>query len=182
MDEREKKSAVHGSNGRCSGHHDTGSSVAFCGVQGRQQRVSSQMDGTVHTRCGGSEQAGYTLSQSSEGGLACNAEVGRPARTSPEIEQYENGGKRERIRERYDLLPARAIKLVAIAMGEGAIKYGDHNWKGLPETNLVNHALRHIMEYLSGDRSEPHLSHAAANLLMLADTEEDTDDERRGSR
>ena len=49
------------------------------------------------------------------------------------LNEYENGGKRERIRERYDLLPPRAIKLVAIAMAEGAAKYGDHNWKLLPE-------------------------------------------------
>lgn len=182
MDKREEKSAVLRGNGRCSGHHDTGSSVAFCGVQGSQQRVSPQVDAPVHTGCGGSEQAGYTLPQSTERGLAGHVETGRPAGTGTEIDQYENGGKRERIRERYDLLPPRAIKLVAIAMAEGAAKYGDHNWKGLPETNIVNHALRHIMEWLGGDRDEPHLSHAAANLLMLANMEEDTDDERRGSR
>ena len=50
------------------------------------------------------------------------------------------------------------------------------------KTVIANHALRHIMEWLGGDRDEPHLSHAAANLLMLANMEEDTDDERRGSR
>ena len=182
MDEREKKSAVLRVNGRSSRLDHTGGTVAVRGMQGGVTRERPQVDDTMHQRCGGSEQVGVTLSQSSERGLAGHVETGRPARTSPEIEQYADGGKRERIRERYDLLPARAIKLVAIAMGEGAIKYGDHNWKGLPETNIVNHALRHIMEYLSGDRSEPHLSHAAANLLMLADTEEDTDDERRGSR
>ena len=182
MDESKKKSAVYGSHGRCSGHHDTGSSVAFCGVQGSVKRVSPQVDGAVHTGCGGSEQAGYTLPQGTERGLAGHVETGRPAGTGTELDEYENGGKRERIRERYDLLPPRAIKLVAIAMAEGAAKYGDHNWKGLPETNIVNHALRHIMEWLGGDRDEPHLSHAAANLLMLANVEEDTDDERRGSR
>ena len=179
MDEREEKSAVLRSNGRCSGHHDTGSSVAFCGVQGSVKRVSPQVDATMHTGCGGSEQAGYTLPQGAETRLAGHVETGRPAGTGTEIDKYENGGKRERIRERYDLLPARAIKLVAIAMGEGAIKYGDENWKGLPESNLVNHALRHIMEYMSGDRDEPHLSHAAANLLMLANTEEFNEDSRR---
>ena len=122
---------------------------------------------------------GILCHKSTPRGLAGHVATGRPAGTGTEIEQYENGGKRERIRERYDLLPARAIKLVAIAMGEGAIKYGDENWKGLPESNLVNHALRHIMEYLGGDRDEPHLSHAAANLLMLANTEEFNEDSRR---
>lgn len=178
MDESEKESAVHGSHGRCSGHHSAGSSVALCGVQGSQQRVSTQVDGTVYTGCGGSEQARYTLPQSPQRELAGHVETGRFARTGSKIEQYDNGGKREKLRERYDLLPSRALKLVAIAMGEGAEKYGDNNWKLLPETVIANHALRHIIEWLGGDREEPHLSHAAANLLMLADTEETTDDDR----
>ena len=178
MDECKKEPTVHGSHGRCSGHHSAGGSVAFCGVQGSQQRVSTQVDGAVYTGCGGSGQAGYTLPQGTQRELAGHVETGRLAGSGTEIEQFDNGGKREKLRERYDLLPARALKLVAIAMGEGAVKYGDNNWKLLPETVIANHALRHIIEWIGGDREEPHLSHAAANLLMLADTEESTDDDR----
>ena len=179
MDECKEKSTIHGSNGRSGRHHDTGSPVAICGVQSGVKRIREKMDESDNERCRGSQQAGHSVSQSTTRGLAGHVATERPAGTGTEIEQYENGGKRERIRERYDLLPARAIKLVAIAMGEGAIKYGDRNWEGLPESNLVNHALRHIMEYLGGDRSEPHISHAAANLLMLANTEEVNEDSRR---
>ena len=178
MDECKKKSAVHGGDGRCSGHHSAGGSVAFCGVQGSLKRERPQVDGAVYTGCGGSEQAGYTLPQGTQRELAGHVETGRLAGTGAEIEQFDNGGKREKLRERYDLLPARALKLVAIAMGEGAVKYGDNNWKLLPETVIANHALRHIIEWIGGDREEPHLSHAAANLLMLADMEEITDDDR----
>jgi hypothetical protein len=31
--------------------------------------------------------------------------------------------------------------------------------------DLLNHALRHIYRFLDGDRSEPHLAHAAWNVL-----------------
>lgn len=51
-------------------------------------------------------------------------------------------------------------------MGEGAQKYGDRNWEGLPIDNVLNHAIRHIYLYLEGDRSEDHLGHGAAGLLM----------------
>lgn len=45
---------------------------------------------------------------------------------------------------------------------EGADKYGDHNWlKGFPVSDLMNHALRHLLMWLDGDRSDSHLPHAA---------------------
>tara|TARA_Y100001978_G_C23690089_1_gene434239 strand:+ start:1509 stop:1721 length:213 start_codon:yes stop_codon:yes gene_type:complete len=56
-------------------------------------------------------------------------------------------------------------------MAEGASKYGDHNWRGLPVDNIINHATRHIFMWLSGDRGEDHLSHAAAGLLMATELE-----------
>jgi len=58
-------------------------------------------------------------------------------------------------------------------MAEGADKYGEHNWqKGFPVNDILNHAIAHIYNYLSGDRTEEHLAHAAANLLMAIHTEE----------
>lgn len=60
-----------------------------------------------------------------------------------------------------------------MTMAEGAAKYGEHNWqKGFPVTDILNHAIAHIYKHLSGDRTEDHLGHAAANLLMAIDTEE----------
>ena len=70
-------------------------------------------------------------------------------------------------------MPPKALRLVAQAMAEGAARYGDLNWKGLPASNLLNHAMRHLVRHMEGDRSEPHLSHAAANLLMLTEMEEE---------
>lgn len=51
---------------------------------------------------------------------------------------------------------------------EGAVKYGARNWlKGIPASDLINHAIRHIYLWLGGDMSEDHLAHAAWNLLAV---------------
>ena len=66
---------------------------------------------------------------------------------------------------RYDLIPPSALQAWAEAFAEGVDKYGLHNWlKGIPSSNALNHALRHIYLYLDGDRSEDHLGHALWNI------------------
>jgi hypothetical protein len=68
--------------------------------------------------------------------------------------------------ERYDLVSPIGLAAVARACHEGARKYGDFNWEqGMPCHDLLNHALRHIYLFLSGDRSEEHLGHAAWGML-----------------
>jgi hypothetical protein len=67
---------------------------------------------------------------------------------------------------RYDLISPIGLEEVARTCAEGAERYGDHNWeKGFPVHDLLNHALRHVYLFLAGDRSEPHLGHAAWGLL-----------------
>ena len=84
---------------------------------------------------------------------------------------YETGATRsaDASETRYDLVPAEGIEAVARAMYTGAVTHGDHNWKkGLKNSVLVNHALRHIVEFLkAGDVGEDHIGHALANLMML---------------
>lgn len=63
------------------------------------------------------------------------------------------------------LIPPEALRAYGRAFAEGAAKYGKHNWlKGFPQTNLLNHAIQHIYNYLSGDKSEDHLGHAMWNI------------------
>jgi len=58
--------------------------------------------------------------------------------------------------------------LYAQALHEGASKYGERNWeKGLPESNLINHALHHLFKLVAGDTSENHASHLVWNVLTL---------------
>lgn len=74
---------------------------------------------------------------------------------------------------RYDLVSPIGLREVARACAEGAEKYGDWNWeKGMPVHDLLNHAIAHIYGFLSGDRSEPHLGHAAWNLLAAIHSQE----------
>jgi hypothetical protein len=73
---------------------------------------------------------------------------------------------------RYDLISPIGLEAVARTCAEGAAKYGDWNWEaGMPVTDLLNHALRHVYLYLSGDRSEDHLPHAAWGLLAAIHSE-----------
>jgi len=58
--------------------------------------------------------------------------------------------------------------LYAQALHEGARKYGERNWeKGLPKSNLINHALHHLFKLVEGDTSENHASHLVWNVLTL---------------
>ena len=82
--------------------------------------------------------------------------------------EYKTGAVRSADAEsvRYDLISPIGLRAVAEACAEGAEKYNDYNWeRGMPASDLLNHAIRHIYAFLAGDRSEPHLGHAAWNVL-----------------
>lgn len=120
----------------------------------------------------GGPQAGGGGPQKETNGLAPHSEVVRPAQTdSDAIKLYPNGAKRGAVRERFDLIPPLGLQAVAEAMAKGSARYGDDNWRGLPKEEMVNHAIRHLVLWMAGDRSEPHAAHAAANCLMLVDLE-----------
>ena len=89
----------------------------------------------------------------------------------PELTTYETGATRsaDATGVRYDLVPPEGVEAVAKAMHEGAVTHGDNNWKkGLRNSILVNHAMRHIVEYMKeGNTTEDHIGHALANLMML---------------
>ena len=69
---------------------------------------------------------------------------------------------------RFDLISPVALEALEETYAEGAAKYGDNNWlKGIPTSDLLNHALRHLNMWQRGDTSEPHLAHAAWNVLAM---------------
>lgn len=54
---------------------------------------------------------------------------------------------------------------LAETSAEGDNKYGVDNWrKGVPVSNLINHAMDHLTKAGEGDSSEPHIQHAIWNL------------------
>jgi hypothetical protein len=73
---------------------------------------------------------------------------------------YPSGAKRSGDVEgiRYDLMVHELLREYAMACGEGAVKYGDNNWKkGMPDEAIYSHAMEHLMKWNAGDRSENHL-------------------------
>lgn len=57
------------------------------------------------------------------------------------------------------------VRAIAETCAEGDKAYGVDNWrKGVPVSNLLNHAMEHLFKMLDGDNSEAHLEHAIWNL------------------
>ena len=84
--------------------------------------------------------------------------------------KYSTGAQRSAAVEhvRYDLIHPIFAKVLAEVLAEGAAKYGEHNWElGFPIQTLFNHLFAHLFDYLSGDRFEDHLGHAACNVMFL---------------
>jgi hypothetical protein len=98
----------------------------------------------------------------------------RPPEANEDKEVFPSGATRSKVRERYDLVPAAGLRVVAEVMAKGAQTHGEWNWqRGMPTGVCINHAIRHLYQYLEGDRSERHLAHAACNLLMALHFEEE---------
>jgi hypothetical protein len=90
------------------------------------------------------------------------AKFGTGAVRSSDVEEF-----------RYDLISPIGLREVARACAEGAEKYGDWNWeRGMPVHDLLNHVLAHVYKFLAGDRSEPHLGHAAWGMLAAIHSHE----------
>jgi hypothetical protein len=82
------------------------------------------------------------------------------------------GATRQPIEGRFDLISPEGLRRLALTYQEGAEKYGDNNWrKGMPFSSTLNHAIKHIFQYISGDTSEDHLAHAAWGLLAVMEYE-----------
>lgn len=74
---------------------------------------------------------------------------------------------------RFDLLPWRAIRQVALQCEAGAKKYGERNVdKGIPQKSLIDSAFRHLMKYWTGEKDEDHLRAAAWNILWALEQRE----------
>jgi hypothetical protein len=59
----------------------------------------------------------------------------------------------------HNLLPFFALTRDAALYERGAAKYGPDNWtKGAPFSRTMQSAIRHLFQYMMGDRSEDHLA------------------------
>jgi len=81
-------------------------------------------------------------------------------------ETNEDGGTQTKVPYAFHLMPPQALLEVAGVLKRGAETYGEGNWSLIPEDEHINHAVGHLYRYLSGDRSEQHLTNAACRLLF----------------
>jgi hypothetical protein len=90
--------------------------------------------------------------------------------------KFESGALRDRApgKGRYDLISPLAMRFLALIYEKGGIKYkADRNWeKGMPLSNYLDSAIRHLFQYLEGQRGEWHIMQCAWNCFALAHTEE----------
>lgn len=102
------------------------------------------------------------------------APADRPVHVHEKV-QFASGATRDNAtnKGRFDLLPWRALRRVAIVYEKGGVLHGDRNWeKGMPFSRLYSSAIRHATAALIGDKSEDHLAQAVWNLLALMEFEE----------
>jgi hypothetical protein len=88
-------------------------------------------------------------------------------------------GEGSALREPDDDKPAPALispfawERIAQHYANGAKKYAPRNWeKGMPFSRYLNSALRHIISYMKGDKTEDHLAAAAWNIMAIIHFEE----------
>lgn len=80
---------------------------------------------------------------------------------------------------RLSLVPPASTLYQALAMEDGAVKYGPYNWREnkVIASIYIDAALRHISQWLDGeelasDSKKPHLGHALACLGIIVDAKE----------
>lgn len=84
------------------------------------------------------------------------------------------GRKLDDGKERYDLLPFAALREVVRALGYGAGKYGDENWRKVERARrrYLAACFRHIIAWQQGETNDPesglhHLAHACCCCLFM---------------
>jgi hypothetical protein len=95
------------------------------------------------------------------------------AQSEPEgIDTNERGGMQSKLAVRYDLLDGRAMDRLAAVLAYGAKKYAPDNWRLIDVDAHLNHAMKHIMNYLDlracrvVQSADDELGHAFCRLFM----------------
>lgn len=76
------------------------------------------------------------------------------------------GAGQSHVPVRFDLVDGKAMFAMAKVLHKGAEKYGADNWRGIDIRDHLNHLIMHAYAYLSGDRSDEHLSHIMCRAMF----------------
>ena len=89
------------------------------------------------------------------------------------IHTNDQGGRQHARQYRMQAIPTKAILEVGKVryIGFNELKYEDENYKLIQKEEHIGRALTHLFAYLSGDRSNEHLSHAATRILFALEME-----------
>lgn len=88
--------------------------------------------------------------------------------------QWNSGAQRDDAtgKPRPDLIPTKALLRWGKRMGDGAEHYGARNWeKGIPSSCFVESGMRHLVQWMDGDRTEDHLAAVLFNVGALIHNE-----------
>lgn len=84
------------------------------------------------------------------------------------------GRKDDNGKPRWDLLPVRAVSSMVEALTYGANRYGDNNWRMVPDgkQRYLGATLRHLVQWWLGNRIDPdsgvhHLGCAMASIGFM---------------
>ena len=80
---------------------------------------------------------------------------------------FETGAQRQDSsgKGRFDLIPFYPLLRLARHYEAGAKKYAPWNWtKGMPLSRMMDSAMRHLGNFVDGDRTEDHLAAALWNI------------------
>lgn len=105
-------------------------------------------------------------------------DISRIAGKDAPIVFNKNGAGQSHVPARFDLVDGKAMFAMAAVLHEGACKYGANNWRGITIEDHLNHLIMHAYAYLSGDRSDEHLSHIMCRA-MFAQAVEITEQEKQ---
>ena len=94
---------------------------------------------------------------------------------SGERQEFSTGARRDiqTGKGRFDLLPVHALMRLARHFENGAVKYGDDNWrKGIPLRRYLDSLIRHCFKFAGGLQDEDHLAAIIWNACCLLETQE----------
>jgi hypothetical protein len=100
------------------------------------------------------------------GKCTCSIFTTEPALQPGDKIVNEQGGSQSYIPVAFDLILPDWLIEVAQVLHDGVEHHGRENWHNISMDDHLNHAMYHIQQYRTGDRSEKHLINVACRMMF----------------